>query len=57
MCREEERIKLGKEIWQIAVEERGLIGVVGLRPASQGVRVVKNNMGNIPRGSTTVRTA
>ena len=45
---EKERIQLGKEIWKIAAEEVYIIGVVGLGPASMGVRVVKNNMGNIP---------
>ena len=45
---EEERIKLGKEIWKIAVEEVYIIGVIGMGPAVQGVRIVKNNMGNIP---------
>ena len=54
---EEERIKLGKEIWRIAVEEQWAIGTVGLSPAAQGVRIVSNNMGNVPGGSTTVRMA
>ena len=45
---EEERIKLGKEIWRIAVEEQWAIGTVGLSPAAQGVRIVSNNMGNVP---------
>jgi peptide/nickel transport system substrate-binding protein len=45
---EEERIKLGKDIWRIAVEEQWAIGTVGLSPAAQGVRIVRNNMGNNP---------
>jgi len=45
---EKERIQLGKEVWKIAVEEVFVIGVVGQGPAAMGVRVVKNNMGNIP---------
>ena len=45
---EKERIQLGKDIWKIAAEEVYIIGVVGMGPASMGVRVVKNNMGNIP---------
>ncbi len=45
---EKERIQLGKEIWKIAAEEVYIIGVIGMGPASMGVRVVKNNMGNIP---------
>jgi peptide/nickel transport system substrate-binding protein len=45
---EKERIQLGKDIWKIAAEEVFIIGVVGQGPAAMGVRVVKNNMGNIP---------
>ena len=45
---EKERIQLGKEVWKIAAEEVYIIGVVGMGPAAMGVRVVKNNMGNIP---------
>jgi peptide/nickel transport system substrate-binding protein len=45
---EEERIKLGKEIWQIVTDEVFSIGIVGLGAAAMGVRVAKNNMGNIP---------
>ncbi|MGH2532797.1 MAG: ABC transporter substrate-binding protein [Thermomicrobiales bacterium] len=45
---EQERIQLGKEIWQIIVDEVIQIGIVGLAPASMGVRVVKTTMGNIP---------
>jgi peptide/nickel transport system substrate-binding protein len=45
---EEERVKLGKEIWQIAAEEVYVIGVIGMGAASMGVRIAKNNLGNIP---------
>jgi peptide/nickel transport system substrate-binding protein len=45
---EKERIQLGKEVWKIAAEEVYNIGVIGMGPASMGVRVVKTNMGNIP---------
>ncbi len=45
---EEERIQLGKEIWEIVVEEVFKIGVVGLSPANMGVRVVNTTMGNSP---------
>jgi peptide/nickel transport system substrate-binding protein len=45
---EEERIKLGKEVWQIAAEEVYAIGVIGMGAASMGVRVAKTNMGNVP---------
>ena len=54
---EKERVQLGKDIWRIAAEEVYIIGVVGMGPAAMGVRVVKNNMGNIPSRSTTARTA
>src|SRR5437667_387083 len=43
---EKERIQLGKEVWKIAAEEVYIIGVIGMGPASMGVRVVKTNMGN-----------
>jgi peptide/nickel transport system substrate-binding protein len=46
--KEAERIKIGKEIWRILVEECWIIGTVGLSPAFMGVRVAKNNMGNLP---------
>jgi peptide/nickel transport system substrate-binding protein len=45
---EKERIELGKEVWKIAAEEVYIIGVIGLGPASMGVRVVKTTMGNVP---------
>ena len=45
---EEERIKLGKEIWQIAAEEVYVIGVIGMGAASMGVRIAKVNLGNVP---------
>jgi hypothetical protein len=43
-----ERIRLSKEVWKIALDELWLIPVVSNSPASQGVRVIKNNMGNVP---------
>ena len=46
--KEAERAKIGQEIWKIVVEECWIIGTVGLSPAVNGVRLVKNNMGNIP---------
>jgi peptide/nickel transport system substrate-binding protein len=45
---EEERLKLGKEVWKIAAEEVYIIGVIGMGAASMGVRIAKNNLGNIP---------
>jgi peptide/nickel transport system substrate-binding protein len=44
----EERKKTAQDIWKILVEETYSIGTVGLSPAVMGVRVVKNNMGNVP---------
>jgi peptide/nickel transport system substrate-binding protein len=41
-------IQTAQQIWQILVEETYSIGTVGLSPATQGVRVVKNTMGNVP---------
>ena len=46
--KEAERVQIGKEIWKIMVEECWVIGTVGQTPALMGVRLVKNNMGNIP---------
>jgi len=43
-----ERVRLGKEIWKFAADDVWAIGIVGLGAAAQGVRVTKNNMGNIP---------
>ena len=37
----EERIKLAREIWLIAVEEVWTLGTVGLSPGMPGVRVAK----------------
>ncbi|MGH6923630.1 MAG: ABC transporter substrate-binding protein [Propylenella sp.] len=44
--------EIGAEIWSILLENQWAIGTVGLSPAIQGVRVVKNNMGNIPARQT-----
>jgi peptide/nickel transport system substrate-binding protein len=43
-----ERTKLAKDVWKIALDELWIIPVVSNSPASQGVRVIKNTMGNIP---------
>jgi peptide/nickel transport system substrate-binding protein len=45
---DEERIKLGKQAVGISVDEAWIINVVANSPASQGVRVVKNTLGNVP---------
>ena len=44
----EERIAIGKEIWALITDEVWTIGTVGQSGAFMGVRLVKNNMGNIP---------
>jgi len=46
--KEEDQIKNAKEIWKIIVEQTWSIGTVGQSPAFMGVRLVKNNMGNVP---------
>ena len=45
---EEDQIKYGKQIWQIGADNVFIIGVVGLAAAVGGVRIFKNNLGNIP---------
>ncbi|MEZ4865948.1 MAG: ABC transporter substrate-binding protein [Caldilineaceae bacterium] len=45
---EEERIQLGKEIFQLNAENIWTIGTVGLSPMVMGVVVVKNNFRNVP---------
>ena len=45
---DQERTRLAKDVWKIALDELWIIPVVSNSPASQGVRVIKNNMGNIP---------
>jgi peptide/nickel transport system substrate-binding protein len=44
----EERITIGQEIWRIITDEVWTMGTVGQSGAFMGVRVAKNNMGNIP---------
>ena len=55
--KEAERIKIAKDIWKILVEECWVIGTVGLSPAFMGVRIVKNNIGNIPARQTNAQHA
>jgi peptide/nickel transport system substrate-binding protein len=45
---DQERTRLAKEVWKIALDELWLIPVISNSPASQGVRVIKNNVGNVP---------
>jgi peptide/nickel transport system substrate-binding protein len=46
--KEADQIATAKEIWKIIVEQQWSIGTVGQSPAFMGVRIVKNNMGNVP---------
>jgi hypothetical protein len=39
---------MAKDLWKIALDELWMIPIVSNSPASQGVRVIKTNMGNIP---------
>jgi peptide/nickel transport system substrate-binding protein len=44
-----ERTRMAKDVWKIALDELWMIPLVSNSPASQGVRVIKTNMGNIPQ--------
>ena len=41
------RAELAKEAWRVQLDQQWKIGVVGMTPAIQGLRIVKNHMGNI----------
>ena len=53
----QERYKLAQEIWKILVDEQYSIGTVGLSPATMGVRIVSNKLGNIPARQTNAQHA
>ena len=55
--KEEDRIKNAKEVWKIIVEQTWSIGTVGQSPAFMGVRIVKNNMGNVPQRQVNAQHA
>ena len=55
--KEEDQIKTAKEIWKIIVEQQWSIGTVGQSPAFMGVRIVKNNMGNVPERQVNAQHA
>jgi peptide/nickel transport system substrate-binding protein len=55
--KEEDRIKNAKEVWKIIVEQTWSIGTVGQSPAFMGVRIVKNNMGNVPERQVNAQHA
>jgi peptide/nickel transport system substrate-binding protein len=44
----EEHVQLGKEVWQIALDEVWAIGTVSQSPVITGVRIVKTGLGNVP---------
>ena len=59
MLNDAERLPVAKEMWALLIDNVHVIGTVGLSPAFMGVRVVKNNMGNVPArqySSPDVRT-
>jgi len=45
---ETERVELGQELWATYVDEVWVSGLVGLSPATLGVRIVSNDIGNVP---------
>ena len=53
----QERYKIAQEIWKILVDEQFSIGTVGLSPATMGVRIVSNKLGNIPARQTNAQHA
>lgn len=55
--KEEEQIAAAKEIWKIIVEQQWSIGTVGQSPAFMGVRIIKNNMGNVPERQVNAQHA
>jgi hypothetical protein len=48
---------VAQEIWKIVLDQVYNIGLVGLAPGSYGVRVVKNNVGNVPGRLCQLREA
>jgi len=45
---EAERNRTAQEIWKLVVEQQWNIGIVGLSPATHGVRVVSDRLENVP---------
>jgi peptide/nickel transport system substrate-binding protein len=45
---EEERITAGQQIWATHVDQVWTVGVVGMGPASMGVRIYNEDLGNVP---------
>ncbi len=44
----EERVEIGQQIWRDYVENAYALGIVGLSPATLGVRIARNGVGNVP---------
>ena len=55
--KEAEQRQVAQEIWKIVLDQVYNIGLVGLAPGSYGVRVVKNNVGNVPGRLCQLREA
>ena len=55
--KEAEQWQVAQEIWKIVLDQVYNIGLVGLAPGSYGVRVVKNNVGNVPGRLCQLREA
>jgi peptide/nickel transport system substrate-binding protein len=53
----QERYRIAQEIWKILVDEQYSIGTVGQSPATMGVRIVSNKLGNIPARQTNAQHA
>ena len=48
MAPPDEATEMAQEMWRIILDQQWMIGTVGLSPTIQGVRIVSNNLGNIP---------
>jgi peptide/nickel transport system substrate-binding protein len=44
----DEQVRLGKEIWKLAIDTQWTIGVVGQSGAVEGIQVAKVDLGNVP---------
>ena len=53
----EESNATAQEIWKLIVDNVFSIGTVGISPAVMGIRIVKNNMGNIPARQANMQHA
>lgn len=48
MAPPEEAAEMAREMWRIILDQQWMIGTVGLSPTIQGVRIVSNDLGNVP---------